>query len=446
MVRSDYPSPTRSDQAPQGRRLVFIAEMKTLRKYLIAVLALVVLAMNACGGGGTTETPVGEDDSPIKIGVVGPMTGLAGFIGKNMVEGIQLAVDDLNAKGGVLGRQVEFVARDDEADPAKTATAVRELVEKEEVAALFGPAGTTNYLSVSRVIEEARIPSWVIASGADFASNPNPYAFSAYIPDEPEILALTEYAAKKFSRIAIISSNDADGTAFTKATTDALAKHGKSVVATGTFALDETDFSPLALKLKGSNPDAVIMGTHLGLFASRFATAKKNLGLDARLLGLAGLINYTYPDLSRDAADDTIFVSFRSWGHLPKSEWPESVRTFYDAYVKRYLPDGEFSETGAYRAYSTNFLTYDMVKIWAKAAEQAKSADPEKVGETLNDDFAYPETESVIGVPWKYSATDHSGIQPGDLYFYTWNLKPDGKFELKTHGPTADVLSGGKTL
>ncbi|MEX2395309.1 MAG: ABC transporter substrate-binding protein [Actinomycetota bacterium] len=407
--------------------------------------ALLVLTM-ACGGGGTTETPVGEDDSPIKVGVVGPMTGLAGFIGKNMVEGIQLAVDDLNEDGGVLGRQVEFVVRDDEADPAKTATAVRELIEKEEVVAMFGPAGTTNYLSVSRVIEDNKIPSWVIASGADFANKPNPYAFSAYIPDEPEILALTEYAAKHYSRIAIVASSDADGTAFTKATADALSAHGKSVVSTATFALDETDFSPLALKLKNANADAVIMGTHLGLFASRFATAKKNLGLDARLLGLAGLINYTYPDLARDAADDTIIVSFQSWGHLPKADWPASVREFYDAYVERYLPDGEFSETGAYRAYSTNFLTYDMVKIWAKAVEQAKTADPEKVADTLNGDFQYPRDESVIGVPWTYSADDHSGIQPGDLYFYTWDLQSDGKYKLTTHGPTQEVLSGGKTL
>jgi branched-chain amino acid transport system substrate-binding protein len=415
-------------------------------KRLVALVSLLLLA-GACGGGGGSGgsgSGGSDDNSPIKIGVVGPMTGLAGFVGKNMVEGIQLAIDDINADGGLLGRQVEFVMRDDEADPAKTATAVRELIEKEEISAMFGPASTTTYLSAARIIEDNKIPTWVISAGAELSDNP--YAFRAFIPDAPEIEALTKLAAKKHSRIAILATNDGEGTAFAEATSDALRAVGKSPVAVETFALDETDHSAIALEIKRAKADAVIMGTHLGLFASRFATAAKNFELNAQLYGLAGLINYTYPDLARDAADGTVFVSFRSWGHLPRDEWPASVREFYEAYVKRYLPDGEFSETGAYRAYSTNFLTYDMVKIWAAAVKQADSADPEKVGNVLNGGFNYPAEDSVIGVPWKYSSDDHDGIQPGDLFFYTWDLGSNGKFNLKAHGTVTDVLAGRTDL
>jgi branched-chain amino acid transport system substrate-binding protein len=412
-------------------------------KRLTVVAVIVALLAAACGGSKSKIADRSDRSSePIRIGVVGPMTGLAGFVGKNMVEGIQLAIDDINNKGGLLGRQVEFVTRDDEADPAKTATAVRELVEKEQISALFGPAGSTNYLAVSRTISDAQVPSWVISSGAELTDNVNPYAFRAFIPDEPEIQALAQYAAKKFSRIAILTTSDGEGGEFGKAVAAVLKAHGKTPVAIESFALDETDFSPIALKMKKAGADAVIMGTHLGLFASRFAVAKKNLDLDAQLLGVAGLINYTYPDLARAAADGTIIVSFRSWGHLPRDQWPPSVLEFYNAYVKRYLPDGEFSETGAYKAYSTNFLTYDMVKIWAAAVVKAGTADPKKVGEVLNNDFTYPADRSVIGVPWKYSATNHDGIEPGDLYFYTWDLKPNGKFELKFRGTVTDVLAG----
>jgi branched-chain amino acid transport system substrate-binding protein len=417
-------------------------------KKLSAVAAVVIVLAAGCGGGSGTKIAGGKGAplEPVRIGVVGPMTGLAGFVGKNMVEGIQLAVEDINAHGGVLGRQVEYVQRDDENDPAKTATAVRELIEKEHVSALFGPAGSTNYLSVSRIIEDNQIPSWVISSGAELSDHINPYAYRAFIPDTPEVLALAGYASKRYSRIAIISSNDGDGSGFTEGATAALKKFGRSPVATQSFALDETDFSPILLKIKNANADAIIMGTHLGLFASKIATAAKNLGVGAKLLGLAGLINYTYPDLARDAADGTVFVSFRSWGHLPKDQWPDSVRTFYDAYVKRFLPEGEFSETGAYRAYSTNFLTYDMVKIWAAAAEKAKSAEPKAVGDLLNAGFTYPASDSVIGVPWTYTATDHDGIRPGDLYFYRWELGANKKFGLKFHGTVTDVLAGRSSL
>jgi branched-chain amino acid transport system substrate-binding protein len=419
-----------------------------VRKIIAAAAAVLLLAV-ACGGGGdsgTNQTSGDDgddgDDGPIRIGVVGPMTGLAGFLGKNMVEGIQLAVEDLNKAGGVLGRQVEFKTRDDEADPAKTTTAVRELIEKEEVTALFGPVGNTNYLSVARVIQDNKVPTWVISGGSELTKNVNPYAYRAFIPDTPQISALAEFAAKRYSRIAVMSSNDADGNEFADTVSAELRKHGKSVVESVKYAIDDTDHSPIVLKVKNANADAVIMGAQIGLFASRFASAARNLELNAQLLGPAGLINYTYPDLARQAADKTIFVSFRSWGHLPDDQWPKSVRNFYDLYVDRYLKDEEFSETGAYKAYSTNFLTYDMVKVWASAVEKAKSADPEKVGEVLNANFSYPAEESVIGVPWKYSKTNHDGIEPGDLYFYRWELGSDNKFTLKFHGTVTDVLAG----
>jgi branched-chain amino acid transport system substrate-binding protein len=410
-------------------------------RYAVAAIVLSFVAA-ACGGGENSRSQVTEDDGPIKIGVVGPMTGLAAFVGKNMVEGIQLAVDDLNSDGGVLGRKVEFVQRDDEFDPAKTTTAVRELIEKEEVSALFGPASSTSYLAIARIIQDNQIPTWVISASKELSDPVNPYAFRAFIPDDVEIAGIAEYAAKNYERIAVVSGNDADGTNFIELTEAELKKHGKTAVASEKFAPDDTDFKPVALKVQQSDADAVIMGTHLGLYASRFASAARSLDFNAQLFGPAGLINYTYPDLSREAADGTIFVSFRSWGHLPKSEWPESVATFYDAYVKRYLPDGEFSATGAYRAYSTNFLTYDMVKIWAAAAEKAESAAPADVADELNSGFTYPAEDSVIGVPWEYSADDHDGIRPDDLYFYSWDYGDDNKFDLRQIGSITDVLSG----
>ena len=413
-------------------------------KRLMSIAIFIAILGAACGS--QKETPrgeVGATGAPIKIGVVGPMTGQAAFVGKNMVEGIQLAVESINGSGGLLGgRQVSFVVRDDEGDPAKTTTAVRELVQKEHVSALFGPTGSSNYLSIARFVTDSQVPTWVITSGPELTEHVNPYAFRAYLPDSAEIGPLASYAAKHYHKVAILASNDADGVAFAAATKSALQQAGSPAVTSQFFTLDETDFSPLALKVKQSGADALILGSHLGLFASRFAVAARNLDYNVQILGVAGLINYTYPDLARAAADGTIFVSFRSWSHLPRTQWPASVRDFYEAYVSRYLPQGEFSETGAYKAYSTNFLTYDMVKIWSAAVKRANSADPVKVDQTLNNGFTYPASDSVIGAEWRYSATNHDGIREGDLYFYRWELQPGGKFKLHFVGTTTDVLSG----
>jgi len=415
------------------------------RTQVLAVAALLAIVGAACSGNaskvaGSASTASSASTEPIKIGVVGPMTGLASFVGKNMVEGIQLAVDDLNQAKLLGGRPVEFIQRDDEYDPAKTVTAVRELIEKEHVVALFGPANATTYLSVKRIIDDAQIPAWVIAAGSQLGQDP--YAFRAFIPDSIEINALAKYLPNHFSKIAIVGGNDPESEVFNTAMKVALTANGKPPVAIATFAVDDTDYSPIALKIKQSGADAVILGTQLGLFGARYVQAQKNIGGNAKVFGLAGLINYTYPDLARAAADGTTFVSFRSWGHLPRSQWPPSVLNFYNRYVKRYLPDGEYSETGAYKAYSTNFLTYDMVRIWGAAVAKANSADPKKVAAVLNAGFTYPASQSVIGVPWQYSATNHDGIQPGDLYFYRWELQPNNKFKLAFLGTVSDVVSG----
>jgi len=415
---------------------------------VLAVAALLAILAAACGSGASKVTGTGSSSTsssqastePIKIGVVGPMTGLASFVGKNMVEGIQLAVDDINKEKLLGGRPVQFVQRDDEFDPAKTVVAVRDLIEKEHVVALFGPASSTTYLAVKQVLDQAKVPAWVIAAGSQLGQDP--YVFRSFIPDSIEINALGKYLPAHFSKIAIVGGNDPESQVFNNAMKASLTANGKPPVTIATFAVDDTDYSPIALKIKQSGADAVVLGTQLGLFGARYAQAQKNVGGTAKMFGLAGLINYTYPDLALGAADGTTFVSFHSWGNLPKSQWPPSVLAFYERYVQRYLPDGEFSQTGAYKAYSTNFLTYDMVRIWASAVTKANSADPQKVADVLNAGFTYPATQSVIGVPWQYSATDHDGIKPGDLYFYRWEIQPNGKYKLAILGTVSDVVSG----
>src|SRR5581483_10125146 len=281
------------------------------RALALTLMALLALLAASCSGTSSKVTPGSGSTAnnastePIKIGVVGPMTGLASFVGKNMIEGIQLAVDDINKEKLLGGRPVVFVQRDDEYDPAKTVTAVRDLIEKEHVVAIFGPASATTYLSVQRIIHDAQIPSWVIAAGSQLGQDP--YAFRAFIPDSIEINALGSYLPKHFSKIAIVGGNDPESGAFNNAMKSALAANGKPPVTIATFAVDDTDYSPIALKVKRSGADAVVLGTHLGLFGARYAQAQKNIGGNAKIFGLAGLINYTYPDLAGPAADGTTF-------------------------------------------------------------------------------------------------------------------------------------------
>ena len=140
---------------------------------------------------------------PIKIGLVTALSGQSAKAGEALTRGLTIAIDEINAKGGVLGgRQFELVRRDDEANPAKGTTAARELIFKEKVAVLFGGLDTPVSLAIVPIVNEQKVPfmdPW--AAGTPITrngANPN-YVFRVSAVDELVDKALVDYAIAKHS-------------------------------------------------------------------------------------------------------------------------------------------------------------------------------------------------------------------------------------------------------
>lgn len=419
---------------------------RSRRRRLIGMaVALTTLAL-ACGTPDVDQTAgvrsASVSDEVVKVGLVGPMSGEGAFIGRSMVEGVRLAVDDLRAEGGVVGRDVQIVQRDDGGDPARTLTAARELINHEGVAAIIGPAGVSTTSSIEQLVGQEEVPIWAITPESELSESGNPYVFRAYLPDTTQIEPLVSFASSRYSRIAVVYANVGESIAYRDEAVARLRDEGVDAVAVESYEPGESDLSPLALKLRAAGADAVLLDTHHGIFGARVATALQNVGHDAQILGMAGLINHMYPDLARDAADGTIFVSFKTWIDKPRDEWPGTVSAYVDRYAEEYLEDGVHSVSGADKTFAAHFLTYDSVRVWAHAVEKAGSVDPRAVTETLNAGLTYPVDRSVIGVPWRYTDTQRDGIDPSDLLFYRWERTSPGKLDLRILGSTSDVLAG----
>src|SRR6059058_2181657 len=137
----------------------------------------------------------------IKIGLVTALSGQSARAGEAITRGLQVAIDELNAKGGVLGKKFELVRRDDEATPAKGVMAARELVHKEKVAVLFGGLDTPVSIAIVPIMNEAKVPfmgPW--AAGTPITKNgaePN-YVFRVSAVDELVDRAILQYAQKTF--------------------------------------------------------------------------------------------------------------------------------------------------------------------------------------------------------------------------------------------------------
>ena len=162
---------------------------KITRRLLLAVAASATLAL-----------PATAEDT-IKLGLVAAMSGQSAKSGEAIVRGLSVAVDEINAKGGVLGKKVELVVRDDESNPAKGVVAARELVQREKVAALFGGLDTPVSMAIVPFANQNKVPFMgVWAAGTPITRNgaPENYVFRVSAVDALVDKALVAYAIKKY--------------------------------------------------------------------------------------------------------------------------------------------------------------------------------------------------------------------------------------------------------
>ncbi len=159
------------------------------RRVLLAAAASAALALPAIA------------DDTIKLGLVAAMSGQSAKSGEAIVRGLSVAIDEINAKGGVLGKKLELVVRDDESNPAKGVVAARELVQREKVAALFGGLDTPVSMAIVPFANQNKVPFMgVWAAGTPITRNgaPENYVFRVSAVDALVDKALVAYAIKKY--------------------------------------------------------------------------------------------------------------------------------------------------------------------------------------------------------------------------------------------------------
>jgi branched-chain amino acid transport system substrate-binding protein len=148
----------------------------------------------------------------IKIGVFGPMTGDAAAYGQSMREGVEIAVKEQNAKGGVLGQQIAVVYGDDTGKPEQAVSVAKRLATRDEVLVLLGSISSPASLAASQVAQETETPQIVITSTAQrITTQGNPWVFRSTIPDTAFAESLATFVAKKYpakKKYAVIYVND----------------------------------------------------------------------------------------------------------------------------------------------------------------------------------------------------------------------------------------------
>lgn len=231
--------------------------------------------------------------SPIRIGNWGPQSGPAAAWG-NVTIAIEAYFEYINAAGGIGGRMLELVSRDDGYDPARTVAAVRELIDREQVFAFAGGVGTANGLAALPLIQRAGTP-WVgPATGAvEFAEQSDGLVFATFTNYFVESALMTRYAIEELgsSNIAIFYQNDGYGLSGVAGMEDELANH-PSVLAGDqvTYERGTTNMGVQALRLQGSGADTVLMFSDPSAAAS-LLNEFQSLGFAPQILASVTLLD-----------------------------------------------------------------------------------------------------------------------------------------------------------
>ena len=354
---------------------------------LMAVLGVAAIAAS-CGGG--------EEDKSTPVAVVGPITGQYASFGAQMKNGGELAVEDINAAGGVLGKKLDLEFGDDACDP-KQAVAVANQMTGNNVALVAGHYCSGSSIPASKVYAEANIvqisPASTNPAFTDNRAGPNIYRVCGR--DDQQGGVAGKYIASHFSdkKVAFVHDKTAYGKGLADETKKAMNEAGKQEAMYEAITAGEKDYSALVSKLKQANIDLVYFGgyhTEAGLIIRQM----RDQGMNTILMGGDALITQEFWSITGPAGEGTLMTFSPDPRKNPAAA--EVVKRFKDKDIE---PEG-------YVLY-----TYAALQAWKQAAEKAKSIESADVVKAMND----TEFDTVIG-RFKFNEKGDPNLPPYAVY------------------------------
>jgi branched-chain amino acid transport system substrate-binding protein len=334
-----------------------MTKLPNLRLALLAGVALIGFASIATA-------------QPIRIGAVYPLTGGVSYDGITKLNGAKLAVDEINAKGGVLGRPLELLSEDGACNPAQSVASAEKLISQSKVVALLGAICSSATGAISETIKKYRIP---LVSGVSTAERlteqANPYFFRATTTTTLNGKSMGETLVKLANgkRIAFIVTSDDWGRSAAQSYGESFKARGAEVVATEYFDRAETDFAALLTKIRASRPDAIVS---TGGFqnAANVTKQARQMGLQQVIIGEGAFTSEAYNKLV-DPFTDNVFGII---------EWVSAIDSPQN---KKFIDDYK----AKFKEVPTKFSVggYQTVYILAQAIQKAGATDGDKIRDAL---------------------------------------------------------------
>ena len=356
--------------------------------------------------------PVAQAQEPIKIGLVTALSGQSARAGEAITRGLQIAIDELNAGGGVLGRKFELLRRDDEATPAKGVIAARELVFKEKVAVLFGGLDTPVSMAIVPIMNEAKVPfmgPWAAGTAiTQNGANPN-FVFRVSAVDEIVDKAMLQYAQKTFSakKPGLILINNPWGESNEKGLKAAMAAKGVTPAGIEKFEGNDVDVVPQLSRLKAAGADTLFLVGNVGPSA-QVVKSLDRMGWKVPIVSHWGPAGGRFTELAGPSAPSVHFVQTYSFFGNQRPVGAKVLKMLMAKY-----PDikGAGDVTPAVGVANA----YDAMHLTALAIKNAGGTDGAKIRDGYHKIGSYDGLIKSYKTP--FTPDNHDAINEND---YVW--------------------------
>jgi branched-chain amino acid transport system substrate-binding protein len=373
------------------------------RSFLSAAIALI----------GVGLTQVGIAAEPIRIGLVTALSGQSALAGEALTRGLTIAIDEINAKGGLLGgRKLELVKRDDEANPAKGTTAARELIFKDKVAVLFGGLDTPVSLAIVPIANQNKVPfmgPW--AAGTPITrngANPN-FAFRVSAVDEVVDRAMLQYGQKTFKTVkaGIIRVNNSWGESNEQGLIAALAAKNMKAAGIERFEANDVDVVPQLTRLKAAGADTLFLVGNVGPSA-QVVKSLDRMGWKVPVVSHWGPAGGRFTELAGPSAKEVHFVQTYSFFGKQSPVGERVIKALMTKYPDVKGPADITPAVGVANAY-------DAMHLAALAIANAGSADGDAIRQGFYKIDRYAGLIKTYVKP--FSPTVHDALGEND---YVW--------------------------